>query len=72
MTKVLVHPIQRDFQPKFKDVICGLCGRCYPRTGAPPRVLHLVHLVREHLPEVNRTLSRAAQSEHVSIDIEEV
>ena len=71
MPKVRVHPIQLDFQPKMKDVICGLCGRCYPRTGAPPRVLHLVHLVREHLDEVNRTLSRAGSAEEITVEIQE-
>lgn len=43
----------------------------HPRTTSHPRVTHLVHLVREHLPEVNRTLSRAAQSEHALTDIAE-
>lgn len=71
MATVRVHPIQQNFRPKMKDVICGLCGRCYPRTGAPPRVLHLVHLVREHLDEVNRTFSPAGRAEEITVEVTE-
>jgi len=69
MAKVRVHPIQLDYRVKMRDVVCGLCNRATPRTSAPPRVTHLVHLVREHLADVERANSAAGLAEETTVEI---
>lgn len=58
-----VHPIQLN----YSNGKCGLCGssepRKYPETTES--VAHLVHLVREHLPEVQRTFSATGRAEEI-------
>lgn len=68
--QIRVHPIQLAYKAKMHDVICELCGRCSPRTNAHPRVTHLVHLVKEHLPEVQATFSLKGRSEEVFQNVE--
>lgn len=69
MATIKIHPIQRDYRAEMHHVICGLCGNSTPRTSAHPRVTHLVHLVREHLEEVNRTFTPAGRAEEITIEI---
>lgn len=66
--KIRVHPIQLQFA-KGK---CGLCGADEPKRfdTTPDRVSHMVHLVKEHLPEVQATFSAKGRSEEVFQDVE--
>jgi hypothetical protein len=64
-----VHPIQMNYRLGARGVVCGLCGADntskYPDT--PDRVTHLVHLVREHLAEVNRTFTKDGKAEEIEV-----
>lgn len=64
-----VHPIQQNYRLGARGVVCGLCGADNtPRHGdTPPRVTHLVHLVREHLAEVQATFSPKERQNEIEI-----
>lgn len=70
--KIRVHPIQQNYRGSSNAVVCGLCQEVSapknPET--PARVTHMVHLVREHLAEVQASLSKKGRSEEVLIDVE--
>lgn len=64
-----VHPIQLDYRTGARGVVCGLCGadNVSRNPETPDRVTHLVHLVREHLPEVQHSLSRKGMAEEIEV-----
>lgn len=70
--KARMHPIQLNYRTGARGVVCGLCGADnvskHPET--PDRVTHLVHLVREHLADVQATFSPKGRSEEVFQNVE--
>lgn len=66
--RVRVHPIQL----QFADGKCGICGADEPKRyeTTSDRVAHMVHLVKEHLPAVQHSLSRAGMREEVFQNVE--
>ena len=80
MAKVRVHPIQQAFTVTDDAQVCDLCGaeEFWTATTIPAvpggvitRSVHLVHLVREHLADVERANSAAGLAEEITVEIEE-
>ena len=77
--KVRVHPIQQAFTVTDDAQVCDLCGaeEFWTATTIPavsagviPRSIHLVHLVKEHLADVQATFSPKGRSEEVFQNVE--
>ena len=66
--KVRVHPIQL----KFANNKCGICGAHEPKRHetTPDRVAHMVHLVKEHLKDVEYANSSKGLTEEIAVDLE--
>jgi hypothetical protein len=73
---ISVHPIQREFALTNGRQVCRLCGaeERWTAQAEPPiqgaalqRTLHLVHLVRAHLAEVQATFSAAERKKEITI-----
>lgn len=76
---VKVHPLQLEYTTKSGTQTCNLCGteekwtaQHQPTTEgeALNRSLHLVHLVKDHLPEVQKTFTNAERAKEVVINAE--
>ncbi len=74
---VRIHPIQLDFEHSGGGQVCKLCGAreqwsaaAQPTVQGPAydRSLHLSHLVREHLDQVQDTFSNAERAKEQRID----
>lgn len=66
-----VHPIQQRYDVTGdRTVKCQICGE--QTTAKQPttnhRALFVVHLVRDHLAEVNETFTPKGRSEEMEID----
>ena len=77
MPTVRIHPIQLDYEHSGGGQVCGLCGAqekwssaAQPTVQGPAydRSLHLSHLVREHLEQVQGTFSNAERAEEKQLD----
>ncbi|MFR9730329.1 hypothetical protein ACL03H_13965 [Saccharopolyspora sp. MS10] len=77
MPTVRIHPVQLDYQHSGGTQACSLCGAqekwdsaAQPTVqgAAYDRSLHLAHLVREHLTEVQDTFSTAERTKEKTID----
>lgn len=71
-----MHPIQREFALTDGKQVCRLCGaeERWTAQAEPPiqgpalqRTLHLVHLVRAHLADVQATFSAAERKEEITV-----
>ena len=60
-----VHPIQTNYTTKGNTVTCGLCGEkeSPKNSDTKPRVTYVVHLVKNHIEEVNKTFSPEGRAE---------
>lgn len=76
MATISVHPIQREFALADGKQVCRLCGaeeRWTAQAGSPiqgaalQRTLHLVHLVKAHLPDVQATFSAAERKKEITV-----
>jgi hypothetical protein len=76
MATVSVHPIQRQFTVADGKQSCLLCGaeerwtaQAEPLIQGPAlqRTLHLVHLVRAHLADVQATFSSAERKKEIGV-----
>ncbi|HWR48910.1 MAG TPA: hypothetical protein VN327_15065 [Pseudonocardiaceae bacterium] len=76
MATVSVHPIQREFTLTDGKQICRLCGaeerwtaNAEPLIQGPAlqRTLHLVHLVRAHLADVQATFSSGERKKEITV-----
>lgn len=66
-----VHPIQQRYEVTGdRTVKCQICGEQttakYPTTNH--RALFVVHLVKRHLEEVNRTFTRQGMAEEIWVE----
>ncbi|MGW3472194.1 hypothetical protein [Saccharopolyspora spinosa] len=78
MATVRVHPIQLEYSVAKDDTqTCNLCGAEERWTSkqqptvfgdALKRSLHLVHLVKAHLPDVQNTFTPAERKKEKDID----
>ncbi|MBB5159714.1 hypothetical protein BJ970_007313 [Saccharopolyspora phatthalungensis] len=78
MAQVRVHPIQLEYSVAKDDKqTCNLCGAEERWTSkqqptvfgdALKRSLHLVHLVRNHLPDIQATFSAAERKKEKWVD----
>jgi len=73
---ISVHPIQREFALMDGKQVCRLCGaeERWTAQAEPPiqgpalqRTLHLVHLVRAHLADVQATFSAVERKKEIMI-----
>ncbi|MGH3720081.1 MAG: hypothetical protein ACRDRI_14815 [Pseudonocardiaceae bacterium] len=76
MATVSVHPIQREFSLAGGKQSCRLCGAeerwtasAEPLIQGPAlqRTLHLVHLVRAHLADVQATFSATERKKEITV-----
>lgn len=75
VTTLRVHPIQREFSLVNGRQSCNLCGaeERWTAQAAPPtqgpalqRTLHLVHLVKAHLKDVQATFTPMERKKEVT------
>jgi hypothetical protein len=73
---ISVHPMQREFALRDGQQVCRLCGveERWTAQAEPPiqgpalqRTLHLVHLVKAHLADVQATFSTAERHKEITI-----
>jgi len=76
VTTISAHPIQREFALLDGQQVCRLCGaeERWTAQAEPPiqgpalqRTLHLVHLVRAHVADVQATFSAAERKKDITI-----
>ena len=76
MATIRVHPVQREFALRDGQQVCGLCGaeERWTAQAEPPiegpalqRTLHLVHLVRAHLADVQATFATAERNKEITV-----
>lgn len=76
MVMVRMHPIQREFTLAGGKQSCNLCGaeeRWTARAESPvqgpalQRTLHLVHLVKAHLSDVQATFAPTERKKEVTV-----
>ncbi|MBV9011519.1 MAG: hypothetical protein JO272_05615 [Pseudonocardiales bacterium] len=76
MATISVHPVQREFAVADGQQVCRLCGaeERWTAHAEPPiqgpalqRTLHLVHLVRAHLADVQATFSAAERKKEITV-----
>jgi hypothetical protein len=73
---ISVHPVQREFALTDGQQVCRLCGaeerwtaQAEPLIQGPAlqRTLHLVHLVKAHLADVQATFSVAERKKEITV-----
>jgi hypothetical protein len=73
---ISVHPVQREFALRDCQQVCRLCGaeERWTAQAEPPiqgpalqRTLHLVHLVKAHLADVQATFSTAERKNEIAV-----
>lgn len=79
MATIKVHPVQLAYSTKGRVQTCNLCGAEETWTASVPplvtgdalaRTLHMVHLVKSHLSEVQQTFTPAERAKEVSLNVE--
>lgn len=77
MPTVRIHPLQQEYRHSGGGQFCKLCGAQEQWTAAAQptvqgaaydRSLHLTHLAREHLEDLQGTFSGAERKKEKSID----
>lgn len=81
MPMLRMHPIQREYTQAGAEQTCNLCGAQERWTAALEptvtgealrRTLHLVHLVKEHLPEIQGTFTPSGRKQEIQVSDEEL
>jgi hypothetical protein len=81
MAKVRVHPIQLQYAHDQSQQTCKLCGereqwtaQAQPTVQGPAydRTLHLIHLVKSHLAQLQETFSAAERKQETTVEDEPV
>jgi hypothetical protein len=76
-----MHPIQRQYTRSGSTQTCGLCGveESWSAATEPAltgdalhRTLHLAHLVKEHLVEVQQSFSASGRAQEIKFSDDEL